>query len=269
MILEPVLHSLVRMMFLEVREVYPGQNCQPSSGGLEVFNGSILAHCQNFDEYDRAFTLINDQGLLSRIPFPEKARERWREREFVFYQLRLVAEILSEHLNVSGVAATTNEAELVGCFLSLSSLLSASNCRSELPPMPVGMKACLLPDCYADVGRALASGGYCVVSDRHIAWLPKISPIMEAEGIWANGKLSSDIRQEAVVMMWKTMPGTLKASTRNIYGQINPLSFYQHIRMHWHPELGWNEQEDYRYAAVPRWQVDYRDLTAACERGLQ
>ena len=116
----PILHSLVWALFQNVAEAKPGQDAGASRESGTVSNGSIFAHCQNFDDYDRAFAILNEQGLLARIPFPEEMRAFSFEREFIVYELRLEAPDLAGHLKIRGIDEVTVREELVGCFLDIA-----------------------------------------------------------------------------------------------------------------------------------------------------
>lgn len=265
--LAPILHSLVWVMFLKVARVQVGQDPAKSRETLEVCNGSIFAHCQNFDDYDRAFEIMRSQGLMFEIPFPNEALAHSLERQFIFYEMRILADTLTEHLDVAGVSDELVESDLIGCFLSMANSLGKFGTEEDAP-MPVAMKSAQLPQSFSKAAQALADGGYCIMAANRIAWLPKIAPIMEAEGLWVGGRPAVDLRREALVEIWREMPENLKASAYNVNRQVNPLSFWAALRRHWHPKLGWDEGADYTLLPTSRWPGEYDDLRFLADSGL-
>lgn len=135
--LAAILHSLVWVLFQNVAEVLPSQDVQKSRENGTVLNGSIFAHCQNFDDYDRAFAIMKQQGLLVRIPFPEEMLGCFMEWEFLVYKLQLTAADLEGHLGATGFNDATAEDELIGCFLDLARKLGGGPRTTDVAPLPV------------------------------------------------------------------------------------------------------------------------------------
>jgi hypothetical protein len=191
-------------------------------------------HCHNFDDYDRAFAILRQQNLLAE----------WADQpdlEFVSYDLVLSAGTLREHLTKTGVLPTTSQDELMGCFLSLASKLGKYPPALQDQPIPVASKVAPIPPAFVEAVLAFNDAGYCLVSDGRMRWLPKISAVMEAEGLWISGRSAIEIRREWLGRIWETMPDELKVCVRDRDGYVNSLSLLAIMRRHWDPDFGWRE----------------------------
>ena len=240
--LAPILHSLVWALFQNIAEVQPGQDARKSRESGTVSNGSILAHCQNFDDYDRAFAIMKEQGLLVEIPFPEELMAVSLEREFIVYKLQLEAADLEGHLKVTGVNKATVEDELIGCFLDLARKLGREPYTIDVAPIPVRKGPAIYPHHFKAAVICLGDAGYCLRSDDKMSWLPKIGPIMVAEGIWSDDRLTADIWREELCDLISMMPVELRARLEGSAGQISPFMMEYAFRHHWEPSTGWLDE---------------------------
>lgn len=239
----PILHSLVWALFQNVAEAKPGQDAGASRESGTVSNGSIFAHCQNFDDYDRAFAILNEQGLLARIPFPEEMRAFSFEREFIVYELRLEAPDLAGHLKIKGIDEVTVREELIGCFLDIARKLGSWPYTIDVAPIPVRKGSAVYPRHFEAAVTCLCNAGYCLRSERKMSWLPKIAPIMMAEGIWSDGRPAVDIWREELCDLIAVMPIGLRSQLQGNDGRISPFMMQYAFRHHWDSSIGWLDKK--------------------------
>lgn len=238
-----ILHSLVWVLFQNIAEVLPSQNVQKSRKSGAVLNDSIFAHCQNFDNYDRAFAIMKEQGLLIQTPFPEEMLSFFMEREFLVYKLQLSAPDLDGHLQATGFNEATAEEELIGCFLDLARRLGSEPRTTDVTPIPVRKGPTIYPHYFEKAVICLCDAGYCLRSGDRMSWLPKIAPIMVTEGIWSGDRLAADIWREELGDMISTMPFELRVRLKETNGQISPLMLHHLFRHYWEPATGWLDEK--------------------------
>lgn len=241
--LAEILHSLVWVLFQNVAEVLPRQDVQKSRESGTVVNGSIFAHCQNFDDYDRAFAIMNEQGLLVRVPFPEEMLDCFMEREFLVYRLQLTAVDLEGHLKATGVKEATGEDELIGCFLDLARKLGGGPRTTDVAPLSVRKGPMIYPHHFKKAVIGLRDAGYCLHSGDKMSWLPKIAPIMMTEGIWSGDRLVADVWRDELGDLISTMPFELRMRFQGANGQISPFMLYHLFRHYWEPSTGWLDEK--------------------------
>jgi len=208
-----------------------------------VSDGAIFPHCQNFDDYDRAFDLLSMQSILVQIPFPSEMAETSLEREFNVYKLQLDAPDLKQHLAKTGVHKDIRETELIGSFLDLARKLGRHPPTEDLAPIPVRMGPVVCPSHFAPVVLELAKLGYCLQSDSRMAWLPKVRSIMIAEGIWEGSRLKADVWRKQLYELISMMPEQLRTRATKTNGAVDPLFMHYAFRHHWDPAQGWCEYQ--------------------------
>ncbi len=243
MYLAGILHSMVWVLFQGIAEVLPSQDVHESRESGVVLNGSIFAHCQNFEDYDRAFTIMQQQGLLAEIPCPEEIQDFSIEGEFIVYKLQLVAEDLNSHLDATGFNEATDEQELIGCFLDLARKLGSWSRTADVAPIPVRKGAAIYPRHFEKAVICLSDAGYCLRSGDRMSWLPKIAPIMKAEGIWSGDRLAVDQWRDELDDLVSIMPFELRARVVGDDGQISRLPLLHAFRYYWDPETGWLDEK--------------------------
>jgi len=241
--LAPILHSLVWVLFQNIAEVLPSQDVKKSRASGAISNGSIFAHCQNFDDYDRAFAIMKKQGLLVEISCPEEILDFSLEREFVAYKLELSAADSDRHLDVTGFNEATGEQELIGCFLDLARKLGRGPRTIDVAPLPVRKGPTIFPHHFEKAVMCLCDAGYCLRSGDKMSWLPKIGPVMTAEGIWSGDRLAADIWRDELDDLISTMPLGLRSSLEGAEGQISPFMMHHAFRHHWEPSTGWRDEK--------------------------
>ena len=231
--LQPILHVLVWTLFLKIAGAHEGQDATRSIETGDIYHGSVFMHCQNFADYDRAFAIMRQQRLLV-----ERAEQP--DHEFICYDLELGAGTLREHLEATGVLEGTDSIELTRCFLKLASEPDGSTlCQS----LPIGRVAAPIPTHFADAVNALNAAGFCLVSEGRMSWLPKVGDLMEAEGIWVQGRPAHEVNRERLAAIWDAMPDDLKMSVMDQQGRVNAISLFTVMRHHWHPQLGWGDHK--------------------------
>ncbi len=112
--LQPIFHALAWTLFMEVADAYDSNKTR-SGMTYEVYDRSIFMHYQTHRDYDRAFALLMQQGLLVE-------RRQRTQPHCIDYDLTLSAGTLREHIELAGLIDGTPTEELVRCFLSLSSV---------------------------------------------------------------------------------------------------------------------------------------------------
>lgn len=233
--LKPILHALAWTLYLKIANACEGQDSTRSKETLEVFDRSVFMHCQNFDDYDRAFAIMTQQGLLSE-------REIQTDREFITYDLVLEAETLSKHLDLVGVLDVTRADELIGCFLTLASTLGKYPPVQSDQSMPVERDAAPFPSHFAYAVEALKEAGFCSVSNGSVMWLPKIYPLMNAEGLWIGEVPAHELRKQQLMSIWLGLPAELKKVVQDEHGYVNPLSLWVMAVRHW--DSSWGRFDD-------------------------
>ena len=234
----PILHAIAWTLYQLVASAVPGQTAENSLKSGTIADGSIFPHCQNFDEYDRAFGILAEQDLLCEIPYPSAMLDHFLPKEFRVYRLSLKAENLASHLSAFGVSPVISDEDLIRCLLQLTWTLQL---WSEAVPicLPTFRGWAGYPDVHAAAVIELRDAGYCLQSGSQMCWLPKIEPLMTIEGIWIEGRPSAEVWQEELEILLYQLPGSPKHIFYGNDGEINPLAVGRAFRHFWDPEKGW------------------------------
>lgn len=216
---------------MEVADAYDSNKTR-SGMTYEVYDRSIFMHYQTHRDYDRAFALLMQQGLLVE-------RRQRTQPHCIDYDLTLSAGTLREHIELAGLIDGTPTEELVRCFLSLSSSFGYYVAPDRHRPLPLTRSPAPIPPQFAEAVKALSEAGFCTVSEGSLSWLPKVADLMEAEGLWVEGKAIDDVRRAQLASIWRSMPEELKSAIKDDDGRVNPLVLSAMIWQHWDLESDW------------------------------
>ena len=216
---------------MEVADAYDSNRTR-SGMTYEVFDRSIFMHHQTHSDYDRAFALVMQQGLLVE-------RLQRTQPHCIDYDLTLSAGTLREHIALAGLIDGTPTEELIRCFLSLSSSFGYYVEPDRHQPMPLARSPASIPPQFVEAVEALSEAGFCTVSGGSLSWLPKVAGLMEAEGLWVEGNAVDDIRRTQLASIWRSMPEELKCAIKDDDGRVNPLVLSAMIWQHWDLESDW------------------------------